>query len=329
MIQSSQKVAEIPHDVILAFSSRVFIPDTLSTQYIRADITSTITMQEIDAMIKKIETESFSRARSKAKLQYGIDHDDIRLISSTITSIRIDGKVISNPIGFSGKNIRLSILNVFAPASEFNMVRSVIASLGKDTISLIPTPLVFAKLLEHTDYSDENTIILDIGYAHTTILITSHGEMVSFETFHLGSAELIEMIRRGYPHLTAIQIEDMLSSDEGMGMFATEIESFYRYLVDMISGFIEREARDVALANVFCHGGIFIHPPLFDLFMTTFQSAYGHDLRQRRFSEILPSSIAWEDMLITYGLALMASELLLVKKDPLVRILRYVLYNYE
>jgi hypothetical protein len=32
---------------------------------------------------------------------------------------------------------------------------------------------------------------------------------------------------------------------------------------------------------------------------------------------------------VTYGLALLAEELLVVKKDPIVRILRYVLYAYE
>jgi hypothetical protein len=35
------------------------------------------------------------------------------------------------------------------------------------------------------------------------------------------------------------------------------------------------------------------------------------------------------DAVVPYGLALMASDLLVVKKDPLVRILRYVIYNYE
>lgn len=35
------------------------------------------------------------------------------------------------------------------------------------------------------------------------------------------------------------------------------------------------------------------------------------------------------DKMLTYGLALIGQELLLVKKDPIIRILRYVLYNYE
>lgn len=35
------------------------------------------------------------------------------------------------------------------------------------------------------------------------------------------------------------------------------------------------------------------------------------------------------DTIMCYSLAILAEELLVVKKDPLIRILRYVLYNYE
>ena len=35
------------------------------------------------------------------------------------------------------------------------------------------------------------------------------------------------------------------------------------------------------------------------------------------------------DSIMCYALAILAEELLVTKKDPLIRILRYVLYNYE
>ena len=50
-------------------------------------------------MIVKIEKSSLIRAKIKAKKEYAIVHDDIRLISSTLTSIMIDGKQVANPIG--------------------------------------------------------------------------------------------------------------------------------------------------------------------------------------------------------------------------------------
>jgi hypothetical protein len=48
----------------------------------------------------------------------------------------------------------------------------------------------------------------------------------------------------------------------------------------------------------------------------------------------LSSSLALDtpvekEYLLTHGLSLLGSELLFVKKDPLIRLLRYALYHYE
>lgn len=159
-------------------------------------------MQEIDTMIKKIESESFARARKKCKQQFGLAHDDIRLVSSTVINIVIDDKIVTNPVGFSGRYVRLSILNVFSSASEFNIVRSIVSRLGKRTISLVPTPLIFPKLLETSEYSHENGCILDIGYSHTTILLVDDNRIISFETFPVGSEMLSEIIAESHPELS-------------------------------------------------------------------------------------------------------------------------------
>lgn len=54
----------------------------------------------------------------------------------------------------------------------------------------------------------------------------------------------------------------------------------------------------------------------------------GYTVRKEKLTSLIESEKR-HDECVTYGLALTASELLLVKKDPLIRILRYVLYSYE
>ncbi|MFZ2256264.1 MAG: hypothetical protein WAW59_00065 [Patescibacteria group bacterium] len=97
MIQASQKVDTIPKDVILGFSSSQFVSDHITTQYIRKS-GDPITMSEVDTMVKKVEKNSFDRVRSRARNIFGIVHDDLKLVSSTITAIEIDGKSVTNPI---------------------------------------------------------------------------------------------------------------------------------------------------------------------------------------------------------------------------------------
>jgi hypothetical protein len=98
ILSAANKSESIPDDMILSFSSSEFIFDSVTTQYVRADKTSTITMEEIDTMIKKTESASFDRVKEKAKHHFSLYNDDIKLVSSTITAIEIDGKKITNPV---------------------------------------------------------------------------------------------------------------------------------------------------------------------------------------------------------------------------------------
>lgn len=67
ILQATQKLDVIPEDVVISFSSSDFFFDSVTTQYVRLDPTSTLTMQELDTMIKRIEANSYSRTKEKIK----------------------------------------------------------------------------------------------------------------------------------------------------------------------------------------------------------------------------------------------------------------------
>jgi hypothetical protein len=90
MIQAAHLQTIIPDDIIMSFPSRSFVSDIITTQYMRSDPESLLTMKEIDLMIKQIEKESYIRARSKNRKQFGTSNDDLRLVSSTIIAIMVD-----------------------------------------------------------------------------------------------------------------------------------------------------------------------------------------------------------------------------------------------
>lgn len=327
-IQAAQKYDNIPDDIILSFSSSGFIVDSVTVQYVRSKEDSVITMQEVDQMIKKIEAESFIRAREKCKQQFGIAHDDIRLVSSTVVNIIIDEKTVTNPIGFPGKNIRLSIVNIFAPASEFNIIRSIISSLGKQPISLIPTPLIFPKLIETSQYSEDSACILDIGHSHTTVLLTENNKIISFETFPIGTEMLVDLVTESHPDFSLIQIENLLCEGNHDISIEKEVNQFLEYLLDVISWFLQTQKVKSRQKHIFCYGGFFENINFFHTFSGLFEEVYGKTIQKHRLIDVIEAPEN-NDRMLTYWLALIAQELLLVKKDPIVRILRYVLYNYE
>lgn len=72
IIQAGQTHDTLPLDIIMSFPSRAFVSDVITTQYTRSDISSLLTMHEIDDMISRIEKESYTRAHKKSRKQYGI-----------------------------------------------------------------------------------------------------------------------------------------------------------------------------------------------------------------------------------------------------------------
>lgn len=325
MIQASQKIEYIPNDAIIWFSSSQFISDYTTTQYIRKS-DKTITMHEVDEMVKKVEKNSFDRVRKKAKDIYWIVHDDLKLVSSTITAIELDGRSISNPIGFSGEKVRLSILNIFAPASEFNIVRSVASHIDKNIISLIPIPLVFPKILEKTDYVGNNTCIIDVWLMHTSLICVRDNSIIALETFPFWSEMLISLLESQYPELTTLQIEHMLSNNEYDTVRKDSIIEFFDYIMDTLRVFIEENTKSFDISHIFCHGAIFDSTWIKQVFIESIHAGYGNKIKIQSFADIMECD---SDKVVIGWLADIATELLMVKKDPLVRILRYVLYNYE
>lgn len=214
-------------------------------------------MEEIDTMIKKIEYESLGRAREKSKKQFGIIHDDIRLISSTLTAISIDGKKVTNPLGFTGSNIRIRVLNVYAPASEYNIMRSIISSLGKRLISVVPTPLLFSKVIERSEYAMGNNVYLDIGYMHTTIVIESKNEILTFETFPFGTKMLIEMLSKQYTERSYLEVENILcdeTPETDHVLRDSVVKEFFHYITDVLLSLLSQEKEKIQISHIFLSG---------------------------------------------------------------------------
>lgn len=218
-------------------------------------------MQEIDTMIEKIEQTSLSHAKEKAKIQHGLVHDDIRLISSTLTEISIDGKRVTNPIGFTGTQVRITVLNVFCLASEFNIIRSIISSLKKRTISLVPMPLIFPKITEMADQLYDESIYIDIGYMHTTLIFEKKNSVESFETFPFGSKMYTEMISSAFPKSSPLEIENIITRKSPSTLEKETRESlahdFLSYVIDMLLSLLEKNKSSPQHKNIFVSGGIF------------------------------------------------------------------------
>ncbi len=326
-------IDEIPEDIILWFSPTICIHDIVASQYIRADESLPLAMEELDTMIEKIEKTSLGRAKEKAKTEYGVIHDDIRLISSTLTAITIDGKQVMNPIGLPGKHVRINVLNIYTLASEYNILRSIISSLKKKTISLVPIPLIFSKIIEKSEHVYDDNIYIDVGYTHVTIVFEKKHEITYFDTFTIGSKMLMDIISEAYPKSSYTEIESFLRRNHDTDWDRENRESLVReyfdYMIDVLISSIMREDESIKMKNIFVSGGIFSSAWIESLFFDILSTNIGYDGKNLHLAEASMMEKISREYLITHGLSHLGQELLYIKKDPIIRILRYTLYHYE
>lgn len=330
IIQAGHTHESLPEDIIMSFPSRWFVSDMITTQYTRSDVTSLLTMHEIDDMISRIEKESYNRAHAKSRKQYGKQWDDLKLVSSTIIAISVDGRKVTSPIWFAGWRVRLTVLNVFVPSSEFNMIRSIVSHLGKRPISLIPAPLILPKLIEKSDLIFSVSCLVDIWYGHTTISILEDNEIVVFETFPYGAVTLMDMISSIVPNASPLQVENIICTPSEclQGDLADATHDFLSYIADTLFAYLHTERIDMRFDSLLLHGNIFENDAIYDSFGHIFQDILGYTLAVEKLYKHVNPTITHDQAIVSW-LSLMASELLLTRKDPLVRIMRYVLYQYE
>jgi adenylate kinase family enzyme len=331
--EACRNIDEIPENIIMAFSPATCIHDIIVSQYIREDSEHPISMDELDTMIEKIEKTSLERAKQKAKMQYAILRDDIRLISSTLTSISIDGKKIMNPIGLHGKYVRITILNIYTLASEYNIIRSILSSLKKKTISLVPMPLVLPKIIEKWEHMYDDNIYINFGYTHVTIVFDKKHEITYLDTFTMGTKMLIDMISNAYPSSSYTQTESFLMrqdpTDEEKGSREALVREYLSYTVDVLASVIHSANELIRTKHIFVSGGIFSSSWIEALFFDILSENIGYDGKHLHLGQTSETDMIPPDYTITHGLAYLGQELLYTKKDPLIRILRYTLYHYE
>lgn len=332
ILKSCQESKYDVEDAIFAFSSDAYVSDSVTMQYIRKSPTTPITLDEVDEMIKKIEAQSFSRIHTYILSQYGTEKQDVQLVSSILTSITIDGQVVTNPIGFTGKTIRLSIFNIFLPTGEFNIMRSIVEWLERKTISIIPTPLIYTRAIEETEYAEANNIFIDIGHGFTTFLFSSNNQIESFITYKIGFSMLYDELKHIHPEKTQLEFEKALLSYISWGgahHYKEEFDTFFYYIVDLLMVFIEQKISGKTIHNIIGNGAFLTAHHGIHFFKKYCEKKWDTDAAWMSMYDILKDEKIQKDGTICYGLSHIAEDLLLIKKDPFIRILRYILYQYE
>lgn len=184
-----------PNDIIINIPTSTIVSSWKILNYTRENNGENITIEELDYIIAKAEKEALDEAKIEIYNKTGYSEVDMKLITSSITDINIDGFKVTNPLGFTGKNINLSILNIFIPSSRYNIINTIWNYLWKNILSIIPLEFSFPKVLSWSDYAYDDVIFVDVWNTKSSLIIQKNWVIIWFDKINLWVNDLIKSIK--------------------------------------------------------------------------------------------------------------------------------------
>lgn len=172
--------------LILGIAGELVKGDTTTLTYNRKDPEEKIDLSELKNIVHKVQWKCFEDVRGRLAEETGYNEIDIKLVNAAIVDMNIDGYKVSNPVGFQGKEVEVSIFNAFAPLVHYGALQTIAAELNMDLLAITVEPYAVARALSLEDGGDFNAIFIDIGGGTTDIAVVKNGGVIGTKMFTLG-----------------------------------------------------------------------------------------------------------------------------------------------
>lgn len=186
-IYEAEKMAGLhAEQLIMGIAGELVKGATSTVKYTRSDPHSKINIEELKNIVHKVQWKAFDQVRAQLAYESGYNEIDVKLVNAAIVDVRIDGYRVSNPVGFQGKEVVMSVFNAFAPLIHFGALQTIAAELDMDLLAITAEPYAVARCMGHEDAGNFSAIFLDIGGGTTDIAIVRDGGVEGTKMFTLG-----------------------------------------------------------------------------------------------------------------------------------------------
>ena len=152
----------------------------------RQQPTKPITPEELENVISSAQQKLLKMARERIAAETGYQNIEVRLTNAAVISVRIDGQVVSNPIGFRGRHFTLTLFSAFAPLMQLGALETVAQGLDLTLMTIVAEPYALARCLSTNASADSGAIFIDIGGGTTDIALVRQGGIEETRMFALG-----------------------------------------------------------------------------------------------------------------------------------------------
>jgi len=141
----------------------------------RSEPEKDIDLAEIQNVVQKIQHKAFNKMRSQIAWETCRSEVEIKPINALLTEIKVDGYKVTNPLGFQGSEIFLSVFNIYAPLVHLRALENIALKLDLDLLSIAAESYALTKSSGFDPAS--GAIFIDIGGGTTDIALVRQGKI--------------------------------------------------------------------------------------------------------------------------------------------------------
>jgi cell division protein FtsA len=184
--EAEQMAGMVGKEAIVGIAGELVKGISTSITVERDKPTEKLGLEEIEDVMERVQRLALTRVTDRLTWEMGQPQVDVRLVNSAVVSIKMDGHLVSNPLGFQGRYLQVSVFDAFAPLVHVGASETIARNLSLELLSVVAEPYAVASCLAAPLASEVGGVFIDIGGGTTDVALVRNGGIEATQSFALG-----------------------------------------------------------------------------------------------------------------------------------------------
>ncbi len=176
-----------------------------------------VTHSELERLLEEVEADASAEAQRTITWETGLPNVDVRLVHASVVGAAVDGYAVTNPVGFQGRHLRVSVFNAYAPLVHLGALESVVERLGIQLIKVVAEPFAVARSISGEQVGQSGALFIDVGGGTTDVALVRAGSVEGTRMFALGgrafTKSLADRLDISFEEAERIKIDHALGNE--------------------------------------------------------------------------------------------------------------------
>lgn len=197
LAQAEEQAGVSVRTAIIGIAGELVKGTTTTVRVTRKAADKPIDMPELERIIRLVQERAEKKAKQQLAWELGGKDVDVRLVNSALVGMEIDGYVVTNPVGFQGRDVVVQLYTAFAPMIHIGALERTAQQLDLELLAVAAEPFAVSRsvLGDNTD-ANMSAILMDVGGGTTDVAVINDGGVQGTKMFGIGGRAYTRAVER-------------------------------------------------------------------------------------------------------------------------------------